>query len=89
MPILNFDGLWNIVLRLLSEKGDRVASQGVLHITVIMSDRACSVSPLRHFGGLWISAFVRALPQTCCPINFVQLLLISSTPPSLMVSRYL
>ena len=34
MPIPNFDGLWCIILKILTEKGDHVASQGVLHITI-------------------------------------------------------
>ena len=29
MPIPNFDGLWCIILKLFSEKEDRVASQAV------------------------------------------------------------
>ena len=36
MPIPNFDGLWCIILKLFSENGDHVASQGKLRITVIM-----------------------------------------------------
>ena len=40
MPIPNFDGLWCIILKLFSEKGDGVANQGVanqgaVRITVI------------------------------------------------------
>ena len=35
MPIPNFDGLWCIILKLFSEKGDGVASQGAVRITVI------------------------------------------------------
>ena len=35
MPIPNFDGLWCIILKLFSEKGDGVANQGTVRITVI------------------------------------------------------
>ena len=35
MHISIFDGLWCIILKLFSEKGDGVANQGVVRITVI------------------------------------------------------
>ena len=35
MPVPNFDGLWYIILKLCSDKGDGVANQGVVRITVI------------------------------------------------------
>ena len=35
MPVPNFDGLWCIILKLFSEKGDGVANQGAVRITVI------------------------------------------------------
>ena len=35
LPLPNFDDLWYIILKLLTEKGDHVTSQGVVHITVI------------------------------------------------------
>ena len=35
MPIPIFDGLWRIILKLFNKKGDGVAIQGVVCITVI------------------------------------------------------
>ena len=35
MPIPNFDRQWCIILKLFSEKGNSVASQGTLRITII------------------------------------------------------
>ena len=35
MPIPFFDGLWYIIVKLFSKKGDGVANQGAVRITVI------------------------------------------------------
>jgi len=35
LPLPNFDGLWGILLKLLTEKGDHVTTQGAVRLTVI------------------------------------------------------